>query len=131
MNKRWTFITLALIVIFAALALFMMVPRVTLEKEQSVTISFPENEEVRTLEISDQAANRLYRIVGGQVLRTDKNSCSFSESLSFSIGERAFYLPEDGSAVLQDAKTGRCVNISEEDRKWIDALFQQYREQGR
>ena len=128
MNKRWTFTTLALIIIFAALALFMMFPRVKLTKGQPASITFSEGEETRTLSVSGEAADRLRKIVGGHALYSNKPACGFSESFSFSIGERTFYIAQDDCAVLQDAKTKRYVRISEEDRQWIDALFQQCRE---
>ncbi len=126
MGKRWTFLTLALIIIVTALALFMMWPRVRIESGQSATITYADKEETCTLDVSAEEADRLCRIVGGRALHKDEPSCGFSASFSFSIGERAFYIAGDECPILREAKTGLYVNISEDDRKWIDKLFQKY-----
>ena len=122
------FLCIALGIIIPILVIYCILPRSNVNSNNQVKLILIYDEQNIQVVLPDDEANKVMDILDGNlyVLFPGTPACGFMKCYGFKIGDNYFAMPLDSCNTINDSKTQRYFDVSQEEMDYLRSLFQKY-----
>ena len=124
--KRYFYI--ALVIIISTLVICCILPKSNVNRNDKVELILIYDEQNIQVVLPDDEANKVKDILDGNLydLFPGTPACGFMKCYGFNIGDSYFAMPLDSCNTINDSKTQRYFDVSQEEMDYLRSLFQKY-----
>ena len=123
--KRFIYIALVIIIL---LVIYYILPISNVKRNDKVELILIYDEQDIQVVLPDDEANKVKDILDGNLydLFPGTPACGFMKCYGFKIGDNYFAMPLDSCNTINDSKTQRYFDVSQEEMDYLRSLFQKY-----
>ena len=123
--KRFIYIALVIIIL---LVVYYILPISNVKRNDKVELILIYDEQNIQVVLPDDEANKVKDILDGNLydLFPGTPACGFMKCYGFKIGDNYFAMPLDSCNTINDSKTQRYFDVSQEEMDYLRSLFQKY-----
>ena len=123
--KRFIYIALVIIIL---LVIYYILPISNVKRNDKVELILIYDEQDIQVVLPDNEANKVKYILDGNLydLFPGTPACGFMKCYGFRIGDNYFAMPLDSCNTINDSKTQRYFDVSQEEMDYLRSLFQKY-----
>ena len=123
--KRFIYIALVIIIL---LVIYYILPISNVKRNDKVELILIYDEQNIQVVLPDDEANKVKDILDGNLydLFPGTPACGFMKCYGFKIGDNHFAMPLDSCNTINDSKTQRYFDVSQEEMDYLRSLFQKY-----
>lgn len=123
--KRFIYIALVIIIL---LVIYYILPISNVKRNDKVELILIYDEQNIQVVLPDDEANKVKDILDGNLydLFPGTPACGFMKCYGFKIGDNYFAMPLDSCNTINDSKTQRYFDVSQEEMDYLRSLFQKY-----
>ena len=123
--KRFIYIALVIIIL---LVVYYILPISNVKRNDKVELILIYDEQNIQVVLPDDEANKVKDILDGNLydLFPGTPACGFMKYYGFKIGDNYFAMPLDSCNTINDSKTQRYFDVSQEEMDYLRSLFQKY-----
>ena len=123
--KRFIYIALVIIIL---LVIYYILPISNVKRNDKVELILIYDEQDIQVVLPDNEANKVKDILDGNLydLFPGTPACGFMKCYGFKIGDNYFAMPLDSCNTINDSKTQRYFDVSQEEMDYLRSLFQKY-----
>jgi hypothetical protein len=123
--KRFIYIALVIIIL---LVIYYILPISNVKRNDKVELILIYDEQNIQVVLPDDEANKVKDILAGNLydLFPGTPACGFMKCYGFKIGDNYFAMPLDSCNTINDSKTQRYFDVSQEEMDYLRSLFQKY-----
>ena len=123
--KRFIYIALVIIIL---LVIYYILPISNVKSNDKVELILIYDEQNIQVVLPDDEANKVKDILDGNLydLFPGTPACGFMKCYGFKIGDNYFAMPLDSCNTINDSKTQRYFDVSQEEMDYLRSLFQKY-----
>ena len=123
--KRFIYIALVIIIL---LVIYYILPISNVKRNDKVELILIYDEQNIQVVLPDDEANKVKDILDGNLydLFPGTPACGFMKCYGFRIGDNYFAMPLDSCNTINDSKTQRYFDVSQEEMDYLRSLFQKY-----
>ena len=123
--KRFIYIALVIIIL---LVIYYILPISNVKRNDKVELILIYDEQNIQVVLPDDEANKVKDILDGNLydLFPGTPACGFMKCYGFKIGDNYFAMPLDSCNTINDSKTQRYFDESQEEMDYLRSLFQKY-----
>ena len=123
--KRFIYIALVIIIL---LVIYYILPISNVKRNDKVELILIYDEQNIQVVLPDDEANKVKDILDGNLydLFPGTPACGFMKCYGFKIGDNYFAMPLDSCNTINDSKTQRYFDVSQEEMEYLRSLFQKY-----
>ena len=122
------FLCIALGIIIPILVIYCILPISNVKRNDKVELILIYDEQNIQVVLPDDEANKVKDILDGNLydLFPGTPACGFMKCYGFKIGDNYFAMPLDSCNTINDSKTQRYFDVSQEEMDYLRSLFQKY-----
>ena len=123
--KRFIYIALVIIIL---LVIYYILPISNVKRNDKVELILIYDEQNIQVVLPDDEANKVKDILDGNLydLFPGTPACGFMKCYGFKIGDNYFAMPLDSCNTINDSKTQRYFDVSQEEMDYLRSLFLKY-----
>ena len=123
--KRFIYIALVIIIL---LVIYYILPISNVKRNDKVELILIYDKQNIQVVLPDDEANKVKDILDGNLydLFPGTPACGFMKCYGFKIGDNYFAMPLDSCNTINDSKTQRYFDVSQEEMDYLRSLFQKY-----
>ena len=123
--KRFIYIALVIIIL---LVIYYILPISNVKRNDKVELILIYDEQNIQVVLPDDEANKVKDILDGNLydLFPGTPACGFMKCYGFKIGDNYFAMPLESCNTINDSKTQRYFDVSQEEMDYLRSLFQKY-----
>ena len=124
---KW-YLYIALVIIISTLVICCILPKSNVNRNDKVELILIYDEQDIQVVLPDDEANKVKDILDGNLydLFPGTPACGFMKCYGFKIGDNYFAMPLDSCNTINDSKTQRYFDVSQEEMDYLRSLFQKY-----